>query len=249
MVTMTITKKLMVIVTGAKIGLQSSARMAGEKLYCPLGLTSNHCNLKMCWCWRSFYKPVQPPKVGDITLITMVSGHYLKDILSSSDRDAIGNGFAETYNPYKVEDSALHFHIPFLVNYTPALPNFGQKRFWNRVPRFPINGTPCSTLKQIYVFCTLKFGKQYLFKNHLRLWFEMCSMFVCFVGSKSWSFTTLLIGCWQKVTQNDGTDICSRHKGPQERTVNLDKRCRINVTFYPTVVRDAFIYVLAEFVR
>ena len=109
MVTMTITKKLMVIVTGAKIGLQSSARMAGEKLYCPLGLTSNHCNLKMCWCWRSFYKPVQPPKVGDITLITMVIVHYLKDILSSSDRDAIGNGFAETYNPYKVEDSALHF--------------------------------------------------------------------------------------------------------------------------------------------
>ena len=52
MVTITITKKLMVIVTGAKIGLQSSARMAGEKLYCPLGLTSNHCNLKMCWCWR-----------------------------------------------------------------------------------------------------------------------------------------------------------------------------------------------------
>ena len=172
------------------------------------------------------------------------NGHYLKDILSSSDRDAIGNGFAETYNPYKVEDSALHIHIPFLVNYTPALPNFGQKRFWNRVPRFPINGTPCSTLKQIYVFCTLKFGKQYLFKNHLRLWFEMCSMFVCFVGSKSWSFTTLLIGCWQKVTQNDGTDICSRHKGPhQERTVNLDKRCRINVTFYPTVVRHRLMFL------
>ena len=80
------------------------------------------------------------------------NGHYLKDILSSSDRDAIGNGFAETYNPYKVEDSALHIHIPFLVNYTPALPNFGQKRFWNRVPRFPINGTPCSTLYVIYIY-------------------------------------------------------------------------------------------------
>ena len=96
-------------------------------------------------------------------------------------------------------------------------------------------------------FCNLKFGKQYLFKNHLRLWFEMCSMFVCFVGSKSWSFTTLLIGCWQKVTQNDGTDICSRHKGPhQERTVNLDKRCRINVTFYPDSCKtqvDVFFFI------
>ena len=105
-----------------------------------------------------------------------------------------------------------------------------RQRFWNRVPRFPINGTPCSTLKQIYVFCTLKFWKQYLFKNHLRLWFEMCSMFVCFVCSKSWSFTTLLIGCWQKVTWNDGTDICSKHKRPQEKPVNLDKRYEINVT-------------------
>ena len=52
MIAIIITKKVMVIVTGAKIGVQSSARMAGEKLYCPLGLTSNHCNLKMCWCWR-----------------------------------------------------------------------------------------------------------------------------------------------------------------------------------------------------
>ena len=93
------------------------------------------------------------------------NGHYLKDILSSSDRDAIGNGFAETYNPYKVEDSALHFHIPFLVNYTPALPNFGQKRFWNRVPRFPINGTPCSTLKQIYVFLQSEIWKAISFQE------------------------------------------------------------------------------------
>ena len=48
MIAIIITKKVMVIVTGAKIGVQSSARMDGEKLYCPLGLTSNHCNLKMC---------------------------------------------------------------------------------------------------------------------------------------------------------------------------------------------------------
>ena len=68
------------------------------------------------------------------------------------------------------------------------------------------------------------------FKNSLRLWFEMCSMFVCFVCSKTWSFTTLLIGCWQKVTWNDGTDICSKHKRPQEKPVNLDKRYEINVT-------------------
>ena len=47
---------------------------------------------------------------------------------------------------------------------------------------------------------------------------------------KTWSFTTLLIGCWQKVTWNDGTDICSKHKRPQEKPVNLDKRYEINVT-------------------
>ena len=164
MVTITITKKVMVIVTGAKIGLQSSARMAGEKLYCPLGLTSNHCNLKMCWCWRWLCCPLfflnQCHIQMLVIMIRMITMSTIYDIL-----------------------------------------------WWSR----------CNCWKWI---CR---NIQFKFKNSLRLWFEMCSMFVCFVGSKTWSFTTLLIGCWQKVTQNDGTDICSRHKEPQERTINLDK--------------------------
>ena len=54
------------------------------------------------------------------------------------------------------------------------------------------------------------------------------------------------------MTCDDGTDIWWKDNDEggklQERTVNLDKRCRINVTFYPESCKtqvDAFILHLS----
>ena len=58
--------------------------------------------------------------------------------------------------------------------------------------------------------------------------------FIRLVLLETWWFPTRLIGGWEKVTCDDGTDIWWKDNDEggklQERTVNLDKRCGINVT-------------------
>ena len=60
------------------------------------------------------------------------------------------------------------------------------------------------------------------------------TLFICLVRLDTWSFPTLLIGRWWKSDggwRNRYLLKTQREGRLQERTVNLDKRCGINVTF------------------